>query len=83
MKGSEFIRKVKRLGSKQAVPVKFVVQRGKGSHGTLSYGDRMTIVRNPTDELTKGALHGMLDQLGLTLEDIQRRRKTSKEKEIE
>jgi mRNA interferase HicA len=44
--------------------------RGKGSHGTLFYGARFTIVRNPKDELKTGILHAMLDQLGLRLEDL-------------
>jgi mRNA interferase HicA len=70
MKGNEFIRKVKKLGRKNGIPVKFVARRGKGSHGTLFYGDKFTIVRNPKDELKTGAMHAMLDQLGLTLDDL-------------
>ena len=70
MTGNEFIRKVKRLGRKNDVAVQFVARRGKGSHGTLFYGARVTIVRNPKDELKTGALHAMLDQLGLRLEDL-------------
>jgi len=68
--GNEFIRKVKRLGRKNDVAVQFVARRGKGSHGTLFYGARVTIVRNPKDELKTGTLHAMLDQLGLRLEDL-------------
>ena len=70
MTGNEFIRKVKRLGRKNDVAVQFVARRGKGSHGTLFYGARVTIVRNPKDELKTGTLHAMLDQLGLRLEDL-------------
>jgi len=68
MKGSEFIRKVKKLGRKNNVVVKLVMRRGKGSHGTLFYGERFTIVRNSKDELKTWTLHAMLDQLGLKLE---------------
>ncbi|HEV8713703.1 MAG TPA: type II toxin-antitoxin system HicA family toxin [Candidatus Binatia bacterium] len=50
--------------------MQFVARRGKGSHGTLFYGTRFTIVRNPKDELKTGTLHAMLDQLGLRLEDL-------------
>jgi len=50
--------------------VTFVAERGKGSHGTLYYGDKRTIVRNPQDELKTGTLHAMLSQLGLTLADL-------------
>jgi len=70
MKGNEFIRKVRKLGCQRRVRVAFVAERGKGSHGTLYYGDKLTIVRNPKDELKTGTLHAMLGQLGLTLTDL-------------
>ena len=70
MTGAEFIRRIRTLGRNNGIPVKFVARRGKGSHGTLFYGSQFTMVRNPTDELKKGTLHGMLDQLGLTLEEL-------------
>jgi len=52
------------------VAVQFVARRGKGSHGTLFYGSRVTIVRNPKDELKTGTFHAMLAQLGLGSEDL-------------
>ena len=61
---------MKKLGRKNGVVVQFVAQRGKGSHGTLFYGTRFTIVRNLKDELKTGTLHAMLGQLGLHLEDL-------------
>jgi mRNA interferase HicA len=70
MKGNEFIRKVRKLGRRRGVTVAFVPERGKGSHGTLYYGDKLTIVRNPKDKLKTGTLHAMLAQLGLTLTDL-------------
>ena len=70
MTGNEFIRKVKKLGRKNGVAVQFVARRGKGSHGTLFYAARFTIVRNPKTELKTGTLHAMLDQLGLRLEEL-------------
>ena len=71
MKGSEFIRKVKHEGRRRGVSVIFVAKRGKGSHGTLYFGSKRTIVQNLKKELPAGTLHAMLDQLGLRLEDIQ------------
>jgi mRNA interferase HicA len=68
--GNEFIRKVKKGGRERGVPVQFVARRGKGSHGTLLYGSRFTIVRNPKDELKTGTFHAMLAQLGLSSEDL-------------
>lgn len=70
MTGAEFIRRIKVLGNMCDIKVEFVARRGKGSHGTLFYGSRFTILRNPKDELKKGTLHGMLEQLGLKLEDL-------------
>ncbi len=70
MKGSEFIKKIKKLGRINDVTVKYLTQRGKGCHGTLYYGSSFTVVRKPKDELKKGTLHAMLAQLGLNLNDI-------------
>ncbi|AGA32327.1 hypothetical protein TVNIR_0627 [Thioalkalivibrio nitratireducens DSM 14787] len=36
----------------------------------LKFGDRRTVLRNPSDELKTGTLHAMLKQLGLKEEDI-------------
>ena len=70
MRGNEFIRKIKKLGRKNGIYVKFVARRGKGSHGTLFYGEKFTIVRNPKDELKPGTIHAMIEQLGLTIDDL-------------
>ena len=70
MTGNEFIRRVKKVGRERGVAVQFVARRGKGSHGTLFYGSRFTIVRNPKDELKTGTFHAMLAQLGLSNEDL-------------
>ena len=70
MTGNEFMRWIRRPGRQRALKVEFVPERGKGSHGTLYFGDRLTIVRNPADELKTGTLHGMLAQLGLTRADL-------------
>ena len=70
MTGNEFIRKIRRLGRQRGVKVAFVSERGKGSHGTLYDGNRLTIVHNPKDALKTGTPHAMLTQLGLTLSDL-------------
>ncbi len=54
----------------RGVPVAFVAERGKGSHGTLYYGDRLTVVPSAHNELKTGTLHAMLQQLGLGLTDL-------------
>lgn len=70
MNGTEFIRKIRKLGKAQGVQVELDERRGKGSHATLYFGDRFTIVRNLKDELKTGTLHGMLAQLGLNKADL-------------
>jgi hypothetical protein len=40
MIGGEFVRLVTKVGLERGVVVAFDEKRGKGSHGTLSYGGR-------------------------------------------
>lgn len=70
MKGSEFVRRVRRVGRNRGISVELRPERGKGSHATLYFGARFTVVRNLKDELKSGTLHAMLRQLGLSLEDL-------------
>jgi mRNA interferase HicA len=70
MKGNEFIKKVKKLAEKRGIEAYVDYKRGKGSHVTLYFGDRRTIVRNPKDELKTGTLKAMLKQLGLEEDEI-------------
>src|SRR5438046_1714379 len=70
VRASEFIRKVEKLGDVNGVVVQFKPRRGKGSHGTLFYGDKLTIVTDRKRDLKSGTLHGMLKQLGIRAEDL-------------
>jgi mRNA interferase HicA len=70
MTGSEFIRRIRRLGRQHGIEVRLLKARGKGSHQTLFYGNRRTIVRDPKDELKTGTYHAMLKQLGLNRDDL-------------
>ena len=71
MRGSEFVRTIRRLARKRGVTAEFIPERGKGSHGTLYFGARFTVVRDLKDEIKTGTLHAMLKQLGLTLQDLK------------
>lgn len=71
MKGSEFIRKLKLLGHKLGVAVVLEQRRGKGSHSTLFFGKRFTIIRNLKDELKTGTYKAMLKQLGIDEKDLR------------
>lgn len=70
MKGGAFVKRVQRYAKSKGIPCWWRPDMGKGSHGTLTLGDRRTIVRNPKDELKTGTYHGMLKQLGLSDRDL-------------
>jgi mRNA interferase HicA len=65
IKGSEFIRKIKKLAKERGIEAYVDQKRGKGSHVTFYFGDCFTIVRNPKDELKTGTFKAMLNQLGI------------------
>lgn len=71
MKGSEFLRKLKKLGKEKGIKVKLIEERGKGSHCTIEYGDRFTIIRNLKDELKTGTYNAMLKQLGISKDELR------------
>jgi len=71
MKGSEFLRKLKKLGKEKGVKIKLIEERGKGSHCTIEYGDRFTIIRNLKDELKTGTYNAMLKQLGISKNELR------------
>lgn len=70
MKGAEFLRRVRQCGRRNGVPVRFESRPGKGSHGRLYYGQRMTTLKDRNKEIGPGLLRKMLRDLALTEEDI-------------
>jgi len=64
MRGNELIKKVEALGKEREIAVRVDKKRGKGSHQTLYFGERKTVIRNPKDELKTGTYRAMLKQLG-------------------
>lgn len=71
MKGSEFVQNIQRLGRERDIPVRLVTERGKGSHATLYFGMRFTIVKDRKKEIGPGLLQKMLSDLGLDKADIR------------
>jgi predicted RNA binding protein YcfA (HicA-like mRNA interferase family) len=69
--GSEFERKIKKLGRRRGIAVAFDSGPGKGSHGRLHYGGRFTTLKDRKKEIGPGLLSAMLDQLGLTKADLE------------
>jgi mRNA interferase HicA len=70
MRGNEFVKRVKKLAKTNGLEARVDQKRGKGSHVTLYYGDKFTIVRNLKDELKTGTLKAMLKQLGIKEDEI-------------
>lgn len=70
VKGSEFLRKVKAFAGRSEVSFRWVPERGSGSHGTLYFGERLTVVKDLRKELGPGLLSDMLKQLGISKEDL-------------
>ena len=72
MTGNEFIKRVKRLAKVKGLRVSIDKSRGKGSHITLYYGEKFTVVRNLKDELKTGTTKAMLKQLGIKEDEFKR-----------
>ncbi len=71
MKGREFVERVFDLGGVRDVAVRIDNKRGKGSHITLYYGGRKTIVKDRRKEISRGLLAAMIRQLGLDPNDFR------------
>ena len=70
MKGSEFLRRLRRYARLNDMTCHFVPERGKGSHGTIYLENRRTVIRNLKHELKAGTVHAMLKQLGIEESDL-------------
>ena len=68
--GAELLRKLKRLARDRQVRFEYESRHGKGSHGRVFFGDRLTTVKDPKKEIGPGLLHDMLRQLGLKKDDL-------------
>ena len=71
MTAGEFIRRIAALGTARGIPVRFDKTRGKGSHGTLHFGDSFTVVKDRRKECGPGLLGKMLTDLGLSRRDLR------------
>ena len=70
MNGAELVRKLKRLARQRGVMCSHDPRHGKGSHGQLLFGDRLTTIKDLKKEIGPGLLRDMLTQLGLTRADL-------------
>ena len=65
MDGNEFLRKLKKLGRKNGVVVRFDPKHGQGSHGRVYYWAAFTTLKDRKKEIQEGLLRAMCDNLGI------------------
>jgi len=71
MNGSELIKILRKLGKQRGLTVRIDKKRGRGSHFSLYFGDNRTIMKDRTKEIGSGLLKKLLDNLGLSRDDIR------------
>ena len=72
MTGAEFLRRVRKVGRRHNIEVRFETRPGKGSHGRLYYDNHFTTVKDRKKEIGPGLLQKMLNDLGLRKEAIEK-----------
>lgn len=70
MKGSEFLRKLRRYGRSHNLAVRFDPAPGKGSHGRVWLGEAYTTLKDRKKELGPGLLKAMCDDLGIAVDEL-------------
>jgi mRNA interferase HicA len=68
--GVELLRKLKQLAKDRGVRFEYESRHGKGSHGQLLFGDRLTTIKDLKKEIGPGLLHDMLKQLGVKKDEL-------------
>jgi mRNA interferase HicA len=71
MNGNELIKILKKIGREKGLAVRLDRKRGKGSHFTLYFGVKRTIMKDRTKEIGPGLLNNILANLSLKKEDIE------------
>ena len=70
MRGSEFLRKLKRLARARERRFQYEPGPGKGSHGRVWVDEMSTTVKDPKKELGRGLLQAMCRDLGIDPHDL-------------
>jgi len=71
MNGNELIILFKKAGNRQGLAIRIDRKRGRGSHFTLYFGNKRTIMKDRTKEIGPGLLKKILANLGLQKKDIE------------
>jgi mRNA interferase HicA len=70
VKGSEFLRKLRRLARRSGVRFQYEPSLGKGSHGRVWLETASTILKDPKKELGTGLLRDMCRDLRIDPRDL-------------
>ena len=70
MKCAEFIRRTRQYAKRQGLEFWYDQRKGKGSHGRLFMGDRLTTIKSGNKVIGKGLLHKMLKDLNIDPKDF-------------
>jgi hypothetical protein len=70
MTGGEFLRRLRKLGRRSGIAVRFDPEHGDGSHGRFYFGPAFTTLKDRKKELGKGLLHDMCAELGIDKKDL-------------
>lgn len=65
MKSIEFLRRARQYAKRHELEFAFNPRRGKGSHGRILLGERITAIKSGNKELGAGLVHKMLRDLGI------------------
>ena len=65
MTSAEFLFRLKRYARRQGLEFSYDPRHGKGSHGRVLLGDRITTVKSGNKALGTGLLHKMPKDLGI------------------
>ena len=68
--GNELLRRLRRLAKARGVELVVDRRQGKGSHSTLLFAGRKTILKDLRKEIGPGLLRAMLNDIGLTPSDL-------------
>lgn len=69
--GNELLKKLRKVAREKGISLDRVKSHGKGSHGTLYFGDKKVPMKDLKKEIGPGLLNAVLEKIGLTKDDIE------------
>ena len=71
MRGSEFLRKLRRYARQRGLEIEIVSGHGKGSHVRVYLGTAFATLKDRNKEVGPGLLRDMCRQLGVDPKDLE------------